>query len=213
MKINNICKLHSDELCLLHKECIKRDFPKNEVRPYSMIKRLEKNNLYVAYGAYCNNELVAYATFFNLPESPVVLLDYLAVQPQYRGKGIGSSFFIEFNEIVKSEFPHSKVLAIECENPQYATDINDKVTREKRIDFYIRNGAFLTESKLYAFGVNYNLLAVYLNNDKPKINLGKSVYELYLYGFKKPLKSFAKKHLKYFDAQWADSINFIKEDF
>lgn len=199
MKIDNIRRLSFDELKLLHRDCIKRDFPKNEVRPYSMVKKLANEKLYIAYGAYCNNKLVAYATFFNLPESPVVLLDYLAVQPQYRGTGIGSSFFSEFKGIVKKEFPYSSVIAIECENPQFATSTKDKATREKRINFYIRNGAVITQSTLYAFGVNYNLLAVYLDNSKQKINLGESVYKLYLYGFKNLLKGFAEKNLKYFD--------------
>lgn len=201
MRIDNIRKLSFDELKLLHRQCIKRDFPKNEVRPYSMVKRLANDMLYIAYGAYCNNTLVAYATFFNLPESPVVLLDYLAVQPEHRGTGIGSSFISEFKAIVKKEFPHSSVIAIECENPQYATTLEEKATREKRINFYIRNGAIVTESTLYAFGVNYNLLAVYLDNSKSKLKLGESVYRLYLYGFKNLLKGFAEKNLKYFDAQ------------
>lgn len=201
MRIDNIRRLSLDELKTLHRECIKRDFPKNEVRPYSMVKRLANNKLYIAYGAYCNNSLIAYATFFNLPESPVVLLDYLAVQPEYRGNGIGSSFISEFKDIVKREFPYSSVIAIECENPQYATTSKEKSTREKRIDFYIRNGAVVTESTLYAFGVNYNLLAVYLDNSKQKLSLGESVYNLYLYGFKNLLKGFAEKNLKYFDAQ------------
>lgn len=201
MKIDSIRRLSLDELKALHRECIRRDFPKNEVRPYSMVKRLASNNLYIAYGAYCNNTLIAYATFFNLPDSPVTLLDYLAVQPEHRGTGIGSSFIGEFKSIVKNEFPHSRVIAIECESPQYATSTADKATREKRINFYIRNGAVITQSTLYAFGVNYNLLAVYLDNSRQTLKLGEGVYNLYLYGFKNLLKGFAKKHLKYFDAQ------------
>lgn len=200
MKIDNIRKLQPDELRSLHKECIKRDFPKNEVRPYNMVKRLVKDKLYVAYGAYKDNKLIAYATFFNIPQDTVVLLDYLAVQPQYRGTGIGSNFFVKFKDIVKSEFPSAKVIAIECENPQYASSTQDKKAREKRINFYKQNGAIITESNLFAFGVNYKLLAVYLDDNKPTLNLGRSVYDLYLYSFSKPLKKFVKNKLKYFDA-------------
>lgn len=200
MEIDNIRKLQPNEVYLLHKECIRRDFPKNEVRPLSMVKQLVRKKLYISYGAYINNTLVAYAIFFNLPENPVVLLDYLAVQPQYRGTGIGSSFFTRFKDIVKIEFPKAKVIVIECEHPQYTSNVQDKTIREKRINFYKQNGANLTASEFYSFGVNYNLLAVYLDNSKPTLSLGKSVYDLYLYGFNKLFKGFAKKNLRYFDA-------------
>lgn len=165
-----------------------------------MVKHLVNRKLYVAYGAFSNNKLIAYATFFSLSNNPVVLLDYLAVQPQYRGTGIGTSFFEKFKDIAKAEFPTTKVIAIECENPIYATNATDKISREKRISFYTQNGAVLTESRLYAFGVNYNLLAVYLDNNKPKLNLGKNVYNLYLYSFNKLLRIFVRNKLKYFDA-------------
>ena len=201
MKIDNIRKLQPDEIRILHKECIKRDFPKNEVRPYSMVKRLVKNNMYISYGAYSDNQLITYATFFSTPQDDtVVLLDYFAVQPQHRGTGIGSSFFVQFKEIVQNEFPNAKVIAIECENPQFASTPQDRTSREKRINFYKQNGAVITQSKLFAFGVNYNLLAVYLDDTKPMLTLGKSVYNLYLYSFRKPLKHFVKKKLKCFDA-------------
>ncbi len=199
MKITTIRKLDFIEVCVLHKNCIQRDFPKNEVRPLSMVKRLIKKGVYTAYGAYNENTLIAYATIFSLPDSPVVLLDYFAVQPQYRANGIGSSFFKELKSVVKTEFKNAKVVAIECENPEFSTTKQEKLTREKRISFYKQNGAILTDSKLYAFGVNYNLLALQLENSNHNLPLGKCVYDLYLYGFNALLKGFAKGHLKYYD--------------
>ncbi len=204
MNITSIRRLDFEELCLLHKNCIQRDFPKNEVRPLSMVKRLAKKGLYIAYGAYNENVLIAYATFFNLPNGSVVLLDYLAVQPQHRGKGIGSSFFKEFKSIVKSEFTNAKLIAIECENPEFSTTNKEKLIREKRIAFYKQNGARLTNSKLYAFGVNYNLLALQLENNSSFLPLGKSVYELYVYGFNILLRGLAKKYLRYYDEAKTD---------
>lgn len=200
MKIDNIRKLQPNEIQQLHKECIQRDFPKNEVRPYKMVKRLVNKKLYVVYGAFSNNTLISYATFFSLPNNPVVLLDYLAVQPQYRGTGIGTEFFKNFKDIVKAEFPNAKVIVIECEDPSYATNYNDKIAREKRIRFYTQNGALLTENRFFAFGVNYNLLSVYFDSNKPKLNLGKSVYDLYLYSFNRIFRILVKNNLKYFDA-------------
>ena len=199
MEITNIRRLSFEELCSIHENCIQRDFPKNEVRPLSMVKRLAKKGLYIAYGAYNNNKLIAYATFFNLPNNPVVLLDYLAVQPQHRGTGIGSSFLREFKGIVKAEFKHAQIIAIECENPEFSTTKQEKLIREKRISFYKQNGASLTNSKLYAFGVNYNLLALQLEKSNTGLQLGKSVYDLYLYGFSFLLKPLAKNYLKHFD--------------
>lgn len=199
MEITSIRKLDFEEVCLLHKNCIQRDFPKNEVRPLNMVKKLFKKGLYIAYGAYNNSTLIAYATFYNLPSNPVVLLDYLAVQPQHRGSGIGSSFLKDFKSIVKSEFTNAKIIAIECENPEFSKTEQEKLTREKRIDFYTKNGAILTNSKLFAFGVNYKLLALKLENKSENLPLGKGVYDLYLYGFNPLLKVFAKKYLSYND--------------
>lgn len=201
MEITNIRRLSFEELCSIHENCIQRDFSKNAVRPLKMVQKLAKKELYIAYGAYNNNTLIAYATFYSFPDSPVVLLDYFAVEPQYRGKGIGSSFFreIRIKGIVKSEFKHAKILAIECENPDFAKNDQEKQTDIKRTTFYTQNGAILTDSKIFAFGVHYRILYIKLDSSYNHSELGKSVYDLYLYGFNPFLKGFAKKCLNYSD--------------
>ena len=64
-------------------------FPPAELKPLAVMLRLMERGRYLCYGYYRNGRLAAYA-FFYRHDSRVLLLDYFAVTPELRGRGVGS---------------------------------------------------------------------------------------------------------------------------
>ncbi len=134
---------------------IQRDFEKIERRPLSMLDRLHRRGLYDFFTLNDDRtgEILAYAGLLHMPEIDTELLDYFAVIPEYRNKNIGS----EFLKDIASKFDISGIL-IECESPEYTNDIKEKGIRNRRIFFYLRNGAEETGFRMSYLGVGYELL-------------------------------------------------------
>lgn len=193
-----IRKLNLTQIKDLHTQCMKRDFPKNELRPYSMIKKLYKNNKYVVYGAFNDEVLLGYSCIMMSDSENCLLLDYFAVQPQLRGSGMGSEFFNLLIAMLKKEHSNKAIIIIECENPEVSVNLSEKNIRERRIRFYTRNGAKVTNSYWHAFGVDYSLLTVTINDSvKFNSNIGEVTYNLYMQCFTPLIKNKMKKYLKW----------------
>ncbi|MCD8145802.1 MAG: GNAT family N-acetyltransferase, partial [Clostridiales bacterium] len=108
------------------------------------------------WGAYRGGTLTGYYVLAQAPQTPALLLDYLAVLPQFRRTGCGGEILRHLRETL----PEGKYLLIESENPQGATDPADLSIRERRVNFYRRNGAALSPVTVRLFGVEYVLLAL-----------------------------------------------------
>lgn len=198
MIIDDVRRLNIEQINILHKKYMKRDFPANELRPFSMIKRMLKKEQYVVYGAYSDNKLVGYCCFLLSGNSGIALLDYFAVQEGMRGCGIGSKLFCSIAGLIKKEYKHTQVILIECETPEKAKNNNERLIREKRIRFYEKNGAYVTDYCWCAFNVEYNLLALPVSeNNFNNVDFGKEVYNMYLSCFGFLFRFPAKKKLKY----------------
>ena len=148
-----IRKLHEHEIKDFYAHHIQRDFPIFELRPLTDILRLLKEDLYVCYGYFKEANLIAYACFASTPELPYALLDYFAVIPGQRSNGQGGQFLQALKEIL----PHDG-LFIEAEAPEKVKDLDKQQLRCRRIDFYKRNGAILTNVKGPLFGTYFSIL-------------------------------------------------------
>ena len=84
-----------------------------------------------------------------------MLLDYYAFMEEYRCRGLGSVFLHEIQK--QSDFPGC---FIECEAPETADCAEQRELRERRIRFYERNGAVLTQVRAQLFGVTYRMLVL-----------------------------------------------------
>ncbi len=206
MKIDIIKQLPLAEIKQLHKKYMVNDFPRNELRPYVTIQHLYFKQQYVVFGAYIGDELIAYSCFLLSQKSPVILLDYFAVVPQLRGTGLGSQFIQQLPQIVQTHYSHINTIVIECENPTMAENKKEKEIRNRRIGFYQKNGAVMSQCGWYAFGVDYILLFLPVCDKQSDVHiiksdyttLGKAVYQLYLSGFSLLSKPMTKKNLKYY---------------
>lgn len=128
-----------------------RDFPDTERKPLSMILKAMQEGRYECYGAQKDDRFYGYAFFVKCGQD--YLLDYFAVFPELRCKGMGSAFLKELS----AHFKGKKVI-IEAENPLFAEDASERNTRLRRIAFYLKNGCRDSDISVKLFHVEYKLL-------------------------------------------------------
>jgi hypothetical protein len=117
-------------------------------------------------------ECVGFALLWQFEENEVIFIEYLAVNPKFRGNGYGKEIMRRIISLTKSLMFR---LVLEIENPTIGTNKNQ---REKRYIFYKELG--LTEVN----GINYQL---------PPISSKKST-SMYLMVYPADYK-FDKEHL------------------
>lgn len=187
------------------------DFPETEIRDLRSVKKYVRQGMYFCYelqlrgkekekddreetnsgeaekeeegggggGNGNGGSYVGYAYFMKDPLSGWMLLDYLGVKEELRGLGYGSMFLTKilkvlgrktyiFIEVEASEFP-----------PRLAFDSH----RQKRLDFYLKNGLLDTGVVVDTYTVLYSIL-IYKEEIKAdeipsKEDIGKLYLRLY----------------------------------
>ena len=147
-------RMNEAEIRLLYANALTRDFPPSELKSLSAILNMYHKGLYDVLGAYYHEQLVGYALLYCPSDDRLVLLDYLAIEPQYRKQGIGS----EMLALLRSHYAScADALMIECERPKAAPDEREA---RNRIRFYTQAGAVLTNVRIWLFGVEYSILVL-----------------------------------------------------
>ena len=118
-------------------------FPANERQTLETLKIRLKEDKEVLFAAKINNEIVGIGFLFDLLGSDFLLLDYLAVKENHRGKQIGEWLF-EF--LKQYSLSRNKHLLMEVDDPDFG---EDKLSKIKRIAFYEKNGAFWLKDVKY----------------------------------------------------------------
>jgi GNAT superfamily N-acetyltransferase len=118
-------------------------FPANERQTLETLKIRLKEKKEVLFTAKINNEVVGIGFLFDLLGSDFLLLDYLAVKENHRGKQIGERLFEFLKQYSKSQNKH---LLMEVDDPEYG---EDKPSRIKRVAFYQKNGALWLKDVKY----------------------------------------------------------------
>ena len=118
-------------------------FPANERQTLETLKIRLKEKKEVLFTAKIKNEVVGIGFLFDLLGSDFLLLDYLAVKENHRGKQIGERLFEFLKQYSKSQNKH---LLMEVDDPEYG---EDKPSRIKRIAFYQKNGALWLKDVKY----------------------------------------------------------------
>jgi ribosomal protein S18 acetylase RimI-like enzyme len=107
-----------------------------------LLERFQKglNELFVLEA---DQKILAFALLWPLSGIRFTLLDYLAVDSEFRSSGYGSIML----SCLKTEmFDRKKHLVLEVENPDYGSDT---LSKQKRIAFYLKNGAVLLSNVRY----------------------------------------------------------------
>lgn len=163
----------------VYKERMKKDFPKNELKPFFALKKLKKSGEYLPLGFFENGELSAYA-FFVVPKcTKTALFDYFAVRKDLRGKGTGGKCMSFFPDYLKDR----EIVLFECDHPDFASG-EEKTKREHRIGFYARNG--VKTSNVHANLFNADFLIMYMSEkDFTDGEIRKYLNEMYAFTFPK----------------------------
>ena len=146
-------RLNEEELTKLYHDRIIYDFPEAEVKSLSLMKKLMKENNYIVLLFKINHLPVAYTILASLKNSSLVLLDYFAVYPSYRGHGVGGKIL----SCMKKELQEYDGVLLEVENP-FLSDIETRFLKERRIAFYLRSGVIHTHFRTSTQNVPYQIL-------------------------------------------------------
>ena len=134
----------------LYRQQMKKDFPRNELRPLSTLRRSWEREEYDGYVLMEEGEILGYAFFVRMGR--YYLLDYLAIAEECREQGYGSLF------LQKLSIPGAECVICEVENPDKGG--KDQKQLERRMDFYLRNGYRKTGVTSCVFRVDYRILEV-----------------------------------------------------
>jgi len=166
-----ICRqLSEEEVIEIYSTVAQNHFPSDELKPVKKVRMFLSEKMYLGYGLFRNEKLLAYAFFLRLPHFDKLLLDYYAVLDEFRNEGTGSAFLQLLRDELKEkplDASESILLSgfyIESENPDYAKNDSEKAIREKRIAFYEKNYADFTGILTTLYGVDYRIFYIPLKD-------------------------------------------------
>ena len=131
----------------------KTAFPKEEQKPWKLLLKKQKEGLYNLSIAV-DEENNFYGLAFTIKNNNVILLDFLAIQPEFRGQGIGSKILKLLQENKNKE----EKIVIEIEDTTSTTTMN-LLERIKRKDFYIKNNMIDNKYKISLFNCPFEILS------------------------------------------------------
>ncbi len=178
-EIANTNDIHFLDAILIYNE----SFPSNERQPLSVIKRRVEEGRSKLYAGFHKNEIVCIAFMYHFNSSDFVFLDYMAVAGEFRNNRIGGAFF---TFLIEKAVSAKKYLLLEVENYLFGENTDQ---RKKRINFYIRNGAYILKDTPYILPSLDNtqhtemalMIAPKYKNNKLEKNEIESIYKLLYY--------------------------------
>lgn len=123
-----------------------------------------------------HEKYVGYAYFLKDPLSGWMLLDYLGVKEELRGKGYGSMFLTK----VLKELGRDNYVFIEVESPEFLPFTTFDAHRQKRFDFYIKNGLIDSGVVTETYTVFYTILVFKEGVSADGIPSKREIGDLYL---------------------------------
>jgi len=146
--------LNKEQIEKVYNECMKVDFPPNELKPLAMIYKAMDEGVYFCYGLMEKENILGYAYLMKLRDSEDYLIDYIATDCNRRNQGLGAVILKELQELLKNA---DSVIG-EVENPEMADREEDRVLQQRRYGFYMRNGLMDTGVLATCFGVPFIIL-------------------------------------------------------
>ena len=146
-------KLNEKELTRVYLDEMRRDFPPSELKPLSMILNSEASGAAHTWGVFDGETLAAYLLMVRPAGSNMSLLDYFAVLPAYRAKGLGAQLLAALPQYERS----AQAILIESECPDKA---EDEAMAVRRLGFYARCGARDTGFTEHLFDAWFRILVM-----------------------------------------------------
>ena len=122
-------------------------FPRQERKPFSMLLRAQKRGVEILV---IEEEGFA-GMVVNLIDRDIVLIDYLAICPDKRGRGIGSQVL----QAIRDYYPNCRIiLEIEAIDPR----AKNAQQRMQRKNFYLRNGFCENNMHVWIYRMDMEIL-------------------------------------------------------
>ena len=174
-------KLTNKEILDMYQELLPLHFPVDELKPIDLIQDLLSKNLYSGYGFFEEDEMMSYAFFVHSEKGTCALLDFYAVLPANRGKGLGSTYL----SLLKDAYSDMDGIIGEIEHIDWAKNEEEKTQRIRRADFYKRNGWMTTDIHCHCFHVDYSIIYLPIQRRMDAPEISKELDALYQIIFKK----------------------------
>lgn len=110
--------------------------PASERKQRGALEAMTLDPSYTILVGKLNHHVVAFSILYMFADPPFALLEYMAVDEAFRGRGIGSEMFRESTRIAGAQGVARLVLEVDSDRE----DSTDRAQRIKRIDFYRRLG-------------------------------------------------------------------------
>lgn len=132
------------------KKLYKTAFPRYERKPIFIIKHTHKKGSTDIWLIEENGDFLGFMITLN--SNKLILLDYFAIIPEMRGKGIGA----EALKILQEKYSEKKLF---LETESVCTDAPNMEERRKRKRFYLNNGMTETGITVSLFGTEMEVLS------------------------------------------------------
>lgn len=132
------------------KELYLEAFPKYERKPFSLMQATQEKGVVDMWSIMDEDTFVGMA--ITMKDKDLVLLDYFAIKSEFRGKGYGSKVL----QMLYEQYKGSRFF-LEIESTK--VDCQNKVQRESRKAFYLRNGLQEVGLEAGVFGTEMELLS------------------------------------------------------
>lgn len=142
------------ELEQVYREHMKRDFPPAELKSLGTLQKLLAAGNYAPYGLFLDGRLVSYALYW-MAGDPYVMLDYFAVVPEERNKGVGGELL---REMLDRFCVDGRGVFGEVEIPDTGDEAVDAL-RRRRLGFYDRVGMIRRDFRTKIFGVPFIVIS------------------------------------------------------
>jgi len=169
------------EIEKLYKINMQEDFPLKEIKPLSLLKKLYEDGINKVFGFYEGKNLKAYAVLEKPKNVNIWLLDYLAVCKEQRGAGLGGLFLRR----LKNVLCEADAVMAEIERIDRAVDDEQRLIRQRRKQFYLKNGFYETSICTEADGgVDYEILCLPVKQQMQYIAAEEAMKQIYNTFFK-----------------------------
>ena len=145
--------LTADEMAQVYHQHMKYDFPPDELKPLKRLQTMLASGHYAPYALLREGEVVSYAFYWTAGDS-YVMLDYFAVVRAHRNRGVGGELL---REMLERFCVDGKGVYGEVEMP-ISGDPEVDALRNRRLNFYLRNGMRKAGFYTKIFGVPYVMI-------------------------------------------------------
>lgn len=171
-----IRELTEKEFAEIYKQYMEQDFPADELKPLGEIESQRQRQTAICLGFFHQRHLAGYAVLQRSDD--LLLLDYFAVLPRFRHQGLGTLFLRQLREI----FADQTAILIESEAA-------DTAEAQRRLAFYQRAGAVLSEIRIHLVHVDYRILMLPLSQTLTDKQLHQALLTMYRTIYSEPFRN------------------------